>query len=296
MQTQWVAERLGELCRGLAVDVHVVKTTGDRVQARPLAEIGVTGVFTKELDHALLERRIDVAVHSLKDVPTTPAQGVCLAAIPEREDPRDAFVGKDGLPFNELPAGAQVGTGSLRRRALLLALRADLKPHDIRGNIDTRLRKLCESTTLAGIILALAGVRRLGLGNEVTGLFDISHWLPAPGQGALAIASRTDDGRVRKIVAALDHPPTRAATTAERAVLERLGGGCHAPIGAYAQVQKGRLVLDGFIADPSGGRLVRRREVGEPEEAHMVGSRLGERLLAMGGTEILAAVAESKGK
>ncbi|NIA15754.1 MAG: hydroxymethylbilane synthase [Nitrospiraceae bacterium] len=291
-QAHWVADQLRALRPGLVVDVQIVKTTGDTVQDRPLALIGVKGAFTKELDRALLGGEVDVVVHSLKDVPTEPAPGIALVAVPEREDARDVFVGKNVQRVADLPQGAQVGTGSLRRRAQLQATRPDLEITDLRGNIDTRLRKLVESKTLEGIILAAAGVVRLGLLERVTEHLAYADWLPAPGQGALGITVRDTDSETGAVAALLDDPAARAAVTAERAFLARLEGGCHVPVGAYAQLDAGTLVLDGLVADPDGSRTVRATSRGAPAEAEALGTALADTLLSMGGGAILAALEE----
>ena len=284
-QTHWVADRLMDRFPDIRIDIETIKTTGDRIQDVPLAKIGDKGLFTKELDRALLDGRVDLVVHSLKDVPTTLTEGIVVAAIPEREDPRDAFMGKDGLTFRDLPAGACVATGSLRRRAQLSALRPDVQLADLRGNIDTRLRTLRESKSLHGIILAFAGVRRLSLTDAVTEVLEASVWLPAPGQGALAIATRDDDARAFAEV--LDHADTRFAVVAERAVLARLEGGCHVPMGAYAFIAQGELVLNAFVADMGGSRIVRHRRRGLPARAEQIGAQTGDYLLEHGGAEIL---------
>jgi len=284
-QTHWVADRLAEHHPGLKVEITTVKTTGDQIQDIPLVKIGDKGLFTKELDRALLDNRVDLVVHSLKDVPTAPVEGIVLAAVPEREDSRDAFIGKDGMRFDDLPAGATVATGSLRRRALLQALRPDVLLTDLRGNIDTRLRTLSNAKDLQGIILALSGVKRLTLSAAVTDILDPPCWLPAPGQGALGIATRDDSARV--LAAVLDHAPTRCAVTAERAVLARLEGGCHVPMGAYAQLENGMLRIAAFVADLNAARMVRYETSGSPETAENIGDAVGLYLLANGGADIL---------
>jgi len=247
-------------------------------------------VFTKELDHALLEGVVDLVVHSLKDLPTVSTEGIAIAAIPEREDARDAFIGKRGVRLAELPKGASVGTGSLRRRAQLLAIRPDLRPVEIRGNIDTRLRKLELSDQNSAIILAAAGLRRLGLDDVITEYLDFDQWLPAPGQGALAIACRPDDAPVSRIAASLDNADVHAAVTAERALLARIEGGCHVPVGAYARITRGTLMLDAIVAAIDGAQIVRRQLKGEPADAWQIGELLAVRLLAEGGADILASL------
>lgn len=287
-QTHWVAARLTEHFPDLHIEIETIKTTGDRIQDIPLAKIGDKGLFTKELDRALLDGQVDLVVHSLKDIPTETVEGIVIAAIPEREDPRDAFIGKDGLRFKDMATGDRVATGSLRRRALVQAVRPDIELTDLRGNIDTRLRTLENSKDLHGIILALAGVRRLELAHHVTEILGPPDWLPAPGQGALAITTRDDD--VRGQVAVLNHELTRQTVTAERAVLAQLGGGCHVPMGAYASIEDGSLTLDAFVADLGGAKMVRHRHHGAPERAEPIGTETGDYLLAHGGAEIIKAL------
>ncbi|HUW62283.1 MAG TPA: hydroxymethylbilane synthase [Candidatus Bathyarchaeia archaeon] len=289
-QTQWVVERLREVAPDLHVKTEIIRPVGDRVQDKPLDQLSVQGVFTKEIDHALLDGVVDLVVHSLKDLPTVSTEGINIAAIPEREDARDAFIGKGGLLLAELPKGASVGTGSLRRRAQLLAIRSDLRPTEIRGNIDTRLRKLELSDQNSAIILAAAGLRRLDLDNVITEYLDFDQWLPAAGQGALAIACRPDDTAVRRVASALDDPDVRAAVTAERALLAKVEGGCHVPVGAYGRIVRGALVLDGLVAAIDGSQVVRRQLKGEPADAWQLGEQLAERLLAEGGADILASL------
>jgi hydroxymethylbilane synthase len=286
-QAHWVESRLRELCPDLATSVEIVQTTGDAVQDRPLADLGVKGSFTKELDRALLAGEVNLVVHSLKDMPTDLVGGLALAAVPERADARDVFIGKEARSLAELPPGAVVGTGSLRRRAQLKSACPGIETADVRGNIDTRIRKLKESNTLAGIILAAAGVARLGLADEVTQVLEYEAWLPAPGQGALGVVVREDDAPSLNAAVLLDDSETRMATTAERALLARLEGGCHVPVGAYARPHEGGLLLDGLVADPDGGRLVRSRVQCETDGAKAAGEALAEKLLSMGGDDIL---------
>jgi hydroxymethylbilane synthase len=283
-QTRWVAARLAEL--GVETRIEIIKTTGDKISAVPLAKAGGKGLFTKELEEALSERRIDLAVHSLKDLPTTLPEGLRLAAVPEREDPRDAVVGRR---LAELSAGARVGTGSLRRAAQLRALYPSLVAENIRGNVDTRLRKLDEGQFDA-IILASAGLRRLGWAERIAQILDPAEMCPAVGQGALAIESRDQDDHVNAILVRLDHTPTRLAVTAERALLAGLGGGCQVPIGAHAAVVDGRLQLRALVAAPDGGDLVRCQAEGPLEEAAEIGRRAASELLARGASRILEAV------
>ena len=291
-QTRMMAAQLEAIWPELHTELVPIRTTGDQVQDRPLHQIGVRGLFTRELDAALREKRVDLAVHSLKDIPVVPPDDIVVAAVPEREDPRDAFFGKNGLRLKDLPHGMQIGTSSLRRRAQLMARRPDVIPVDLRGNIDTRLRKVRETEGLGGIILALAGVRRLGKGliDEVTEVFDIPDWLPAPGQGALAITVHADDAETQALVARLDHAPTRYAVIAERALMARLEGGCHVPVGALAQVTEDTLHLEGLIADPSGSPLLRNQVTGSVEKAADLGEKLAQWLLEAGGDDVLEAL------
>ena len=285
-QAKWVLARLQHLEPGLAVSLKRIKTTGDKVLDTPLATIGGKGLFVKEIEEALARGEIDLAVHSMKDVPTRLPEGLEILAVPEREDPRDVLVSRQGLPLSRLPQGARVGTSSLRRQAQLLHRRSDLTVALLRGNLDTRLRKL-DAGEYDGIVLAAAGLRRLGWGDRVTEYLPFDMSLPAIGQGALGLGGRADDGFVRDLVVRLEHRPTRSAVMAERAVLERLEGGCQVPIAAHAVVTGERLTLIGLVADVNGRHVVRDSVEGPVQEAHRLGVQLAERLLALGGDEIL---------
>lgn len=278
-QARHIAARLGQM--GEQTRIEIIKTTGDKITDVPLAQVGGKGLFTKEIEEALLAGAIDLAVHSLKDVPAELPAGLALAAFPEREDPRDALIGRT---LAELRSGGRVGTSSLRRAAQLHALGRGLAIETLRGNVDTRLRKLDEGQYDA-IVLASAGLRRLGWENRITELLDPSVMCPAPGQGALAIETR-DDGAVQQIAWKLDHPETRAAVTAERALLSVLEGGCQVPIGAYAQMEGTSIHLRAIVASPDGQRVVRDSLCGQ--EPIALGRELGRRLLAAGAREILA--------
>jgi hydroxymethylbilane synthase len=282
-QARWVERQLtaaGRVCR-----IEIIKTTGDKITDVPLAKVGTKGLFTKEIEEALLDGRADLAVHSLKDLPTELPEGLVLAAVPEREDPRDAVVGR---PLAELPSGARVGTSSLRRAAQLRQLRGDLTVESVRGNLDTRLRKLDEGQYDA-ILLAAAGLKRLGWGGRIAEILPPEMMCPAVGQGALALETRAS-GAGFDACAALDHRDTHAAVTAERGLLAALGGGCQVPIGAHARVDGGRLRLVAIVASPDGAELVRGASEGAVAEAEMVGRRLGAELLERGARKILETV------
>jgi hydroxymethylbilane synthase len=283
-QAHWVQTRLeamGEQCQ-----IEIIRTTGDKITDVALSEVGSKGLFTKEIEEALLAGVIDLAVHSLKDMPTDLPAGLTLAAIPEREDPRDALIGRT---LEDLAPGARVGTGSLRRTAQLRARRPDLQIEDIRGNVDTRLRKLDEGRYDA-IVLASAGLRRLGLENRITEVFNPSVMCPAVGQGALAVETRDDGGEAFRIAKRLEHAASRIAVTAERAVLAALGGGCQAPIGCHAYLDGETLIVVAAVVSPDGAQVVRRRIHGSIADPVSVGRSLAEQILSAGGKEILDAV------
>ncbi len=271
---------------GLSVSLKQIKTTGDKILDTPLATIGGKGLFVKEIEDALLRGEIDLAVHSMKDVPTRLPEGLEILSIPEREDPRDALISRDGVTLDRLAAGARIGTSSLRRQAQLLHARPDLSIQMLRGNLDTRLRKL-EAGEYDGIILAAAGLCRLGWADRVTEYLSPDVCLPAIGQGALALEGRADDAFVRELARRMEHRPTRIAVTAERALLERLEGGCQVPIAAHATIENDVLSMSALVAGVTGRRLVRDSIQGPATEAHTLGIRLAERLLERGGGEIL---------
>jgi hydroxymethylbilane synthase len=279
-QARWVAAQLsgaGHECR-----IEIIKTTGDKITDVPLAKVGTKGLFTKEIEEALLDGRADLAVHSLKDLPTDLPEGLVLAAVPEREDPRDAVVGSK---LGGLPLGAKVGTSSLRRAAQLRQLRPDLQVESVRGNLDTRLRKLDEGQYDA-ILLAAAGLKRLGWGDRIAEILAPEQMCPAVGQGALAIETRAGfDG-----VAVLDDAATHTAVTAERAVLGALGGGCQVPIGAYATVTEGQIHILAIVAAPDGTQVIRAEAEGAAANAAEIGARLAADLLSRGARQILEAV------
>ena len=283
-QAHWIQARLEKL--GQESRIEIIKTTGDKITEVALSQVGSKGLFTKEIEEALLAGAIDLAVHSLKDMPTDLPPGLTLAAIPEREDPRDAMV---GCGLGSLAEGSRVGTSSLRRAAQLCGARPDLKIENIRGNVDTRLRKLDEGQYDA-IVLASAGLRRLGWEDRITELLDPEVMCPAVGQGALAVETRGDDGEAYQIANRLEHWESRVAVTAERAVLRALGGGCQVPIGAYATVDGGTVHIRAIIISPDGTEIIRKQAGGAADDAAVMGRMLGEELLRAGGREILEAV------
>ena len=276
---------------GHKVEIEIIKTTGDKITNVALAQVGTKGMFTKEIEEALAENRIDLAVHSLKDLPTDLPAGFEIAAIPAREDARDAFCSQKYQSIEELPSRARVGTSSLRRQAQLNALRPDLEVLSLRGNVDTRLRKL-EAGEYDAVILAAAGLNRLNKRASISQLLGINLMCPAAGQGALAIEIRKDDAAVRQQVALLDDKAARAATTCERALLNRMGGGCQVPIGAFAKVVDDRLRLEAVVARPDGTRALRESGVGD--DPINLGELVGEALLRRGGDKILQEIYGSR--
>ena len=289
-QTQHVIAKLQAAWPDLKCEEVVITTQGDRVLDKPLPVIGGKGLFTTELEQALLAGEVDAAVHSLKDLPTEDAPGLTVGAIPLRADVRDALICPAGHGLAQLPARAVVGTSSIRRQAQMLASRPDLQIQSIRGNVDTRIRKASQGQYDA-IILAAAGVNRLGLEQHITQYFSLDLMLPAPGQGALGIQSRVDDARTRDLLAAIDHRPTHLAVTAERAFLAALGGGCSLPVGALASLEGERLRLQGVVAAPDGKRILRVSTVNQIqslEAAQNLGITLAQEAVAKGAHEILA--------
>jgi hydroxymethylbilane synthase len=279
-QTDLAIEALRVQQPDLQFEVREIRTEGDRSKAS-LMQIGGLGVFVKELEAALLRNEIDVAVHSLKDVPNDLSDGLTLAAVLPRADPRDALVTRDGATLADLPAGARAGTGSARRAVQLRLLRPDIEPVDIRGNVDTRVRKVDEGEFDAAV-LAVAGLERLGLLARASQVFDADAMLPAVGQGALALEVCTDDAELIGLLAAVDHRDSRLACEAERAFLARLGGGCRLPFGALATVEGETLHARGFISDAEGSRVFRADASGSVSAASTVGTKLAEALLAQG--------------
>ncbi|GAB6906978.1 hydroxymethylbilane synthase [Desulfosarcina cetonica] len=285
-QANWVKAALLNHHPGLAVQLTIIKTRGDKILDVPLAKVGGKGLFVKEIEEALLEGRIDLAVHSMKDMPAEIPQGLCIGAIPEREEPRDVLITRSGLPLERLPQGARVGTSSLRRAAQLLNGRPDIAIVPLRGNLDTRLKKL-ETESLDAIVLAAAGVRRLGLSDRITQTLDETVMLPAVGQGALCIETRTDDPRVAAVVGVLDDFPTRQVVLGERAFLNRLEGGCQVPIAGHGHIVAGKFSLTGLVCEVDGTRQIKQTHSGAPDQSEQIGVALAETLLAMGAGEIL---------
>jgi hydroxymethylbilane synthase len=281
-QTEEVRSRLAAAHPGLAepgvLETVVIRTTGDKVFDRPLADIGGKGLFTKEIDEAMLAGGIDVAVHSMKDLPTWLPDGIVLACTLPREDPRDALICAGARSLARLPAGSVVGTASLRRKAQILHRRPDLRVVPVRGNVHTRLRKVAAGEVDA-TLLALAGLRRLGMGDAATAVIEPDEMLPAVAQGAIGLTCRTGDRSVRDLLAALDHPETTARVTAERAMLEVLDGSCRTPIAALAEVDgTGELTLRGLVARPDGSELLETARAGRAEDARSIGRDAGEEL------------------
>jgi hydroxymethylbilane synthase len=285
-QAEWVQHQLNIIAPDISVILKRIQTSGDKIQDVPLAKIGGKGLFVKEIEEALLRREIDLAVHSMKDVPSVLPEELGILCVPEREDPRDALVAREGLTLEKLPVGGRVGTSSLRRQAQLLHIRPDLEIAVLRGNVDTRLRKVREKHFDA-IILAASGLKRLGWDQEVTEFLSVEVSLPAIGQGSLGLEGRKEDSFVRDLVSRFEHQPTRIAVTAERALLARLEGGCQVPIAGHAILQGDILTLDGLVASLDGKRYIRQVLSGPAEEAGAIGIRLAEQLLDGGAHPIL---------
>jgi len=285
-QSEWFQSKVQEVVPDVRVLLKKVQTSGDRIVDVPLAKIGGKGLFVKEIEDALSAGEIDFAVHSMKDVPAQLPEGLDILCIPQREDARDALISREGRSFQNLPFGANIGTASLRRQAQLLHVRPDLKVAVLRGNLDTRLRKLKEGQFDA-IVLAAAGLHRLGWSQTITEYLPSILSLPAIGQGALGIEGRTNDAFVRSILIRLNHRATETTVTAERAFLYRLEGGCQVPIAAHATLSGDQLVLEGLVATVDGKTVIRDQMEGTHQQAHALGVQLAERLLSRGGDKIL---------
>ena len=285
-QAEWVKSRLENLHSGLAVELTIIKTKGDKILDVPLAKVGGKGLFVKEIEAALSSGSIDLAVHSMKDMPAEIPMGLCIGAVPAREVPVDALIAREGQTLETLPRGARIGTSSLRRASQLRRARPDIEIVPLRGNLDTRLRKLDEGQ-MEAIVLAAAGVRRLGLEARISQKLDTEIMLPAVGQGALCIETRDGDTTIAPLVAPLEDAATRIAVTAERAYLHRLEGGCQVPIAGHATLLDGRLTLCGLVSDLEGQTVIKATQVGRPEEAETIGRELADHLLERGARAVL---------
>jgi len=286
-QSEWVAAQLRKHHPDYRFVVHGMKTRGDNILDVALAKIGDKGLFTKELEHALLEGRASLAVHSMKDLPTELPGGLAIGAICEREYPGDVLISKNGVKLSDLKKGARIGTSSLRRRAQLLHYRPDFVMEDIRGNLTTRLRKLRE-LDLDAVVLAYAGIKRMGFEHLISDYIPLNICLPAVGQGAIGVEVRADDVKTMNLIAVIDHKITRTAIEAERSFMNRLEGGCQVPIGALGRIENEHLTLEGIVVDLHGTQAVRRIISGPAEKAEQLGEKLAEMLLEQGAGEILA--------
>ncbi len=285
-QAQWIRSQLMELHEGLEVELMKIKTTGDKIQDVPLAMVGGKGLFVKEIEEAMLRGEIDLAVHSMKDVPTILPESLFISVVTKREDPRDAFISNKYTSLGDMPGGARLGTSSLRRSCQIKALRPDIEIVSIRGNVDTRLSKLDQGEYDA-IILAVAGVHRLGFKDRISEILDPEVSLPAIAQGAVGIECRKQDESTNALVAPLRHEETSICVSAERAALARMEGGCQVPIAAHAVLAGDTLVMDGLVGNLTGEVILRAHKEGSPADAVAIGVALAEELLAAGGKEIL---------
>ncbi len=292
-QARWVKSQLESRHEGLRVELVLIKTKGDTILDTALSKVGGKGLFVKEIEEALLRRETDVAVHSMKDVPAEQPEDLVIGAVPEREDLRDVLISRDGKPLEQLPPGARIGTGSLRRQAQLLALRPDLTVVSIRGNVDTRIRKL-QTDNLDGIILAAAGMKRMDMSHLVTQYFSPETMLPAIGQGALAIETRRDDRRTLDLISFLKHERTEIGLTAERSFLRTVQGGCQVPIAAWADVAGPVVKLHGLVADLDGRTVIRESMQAPIGQTEALGREVAEKILARGGREILDSLLENQ--
>lgn len=293
-QADHVSALLAKMPGAPTIEIVKISTEGDRIQDVPLSEVRGQAFFTKEIEQALLDDRVDLAVHSMKDLATQMPPGLCIAAVPEREDPRDVILSRSGGNLADLPLGASIGTSSLRRKAFIAHLRSDLTLAELRGNVPTRVDKL-KAGQYDAIIVAAAGVKRLGYSDDISAFLPVEDFPPAASQGALALQIREGDDFAAKWISQLDHQPTRLATTAERAFLRRVEGGCQVPVGALATIDNGRLTLIAGICSLDGTRTVKGNIDGPAEEAERIGQELGGRLLADGGEEILSEIRPSEG-
>jgi len=285
-QSEWIKVEITARHPDVQVELVRIKTKGDKILDSPLSKIGGKGLFVKEIEEALLRKDVDLAVHSIKDVPSELPDGLYLPVFPKREDPRDAFISMDYNSIEGLPKGAAIGTGSLRRSAQLLHLRPDLDLVSLRGNVDTRIRRM-QSGDLQAIILAAAGLKRLGLSSKIRHTFAVDEFLPAIGQGALGLELRKDDERVLILLGFLNHKPTELTIKAERAFLKRLEGGCQVPIAGHGTLEGDYIILDGLVAELDGSRIIRDRVKGSKDQPEEIGFILAERLLSSGADRIL---------
>ncbi len=293
-QANWVKQKLEERSPKLRIEIVIIKTVGDRFLETPIQAVGGKGVFVKEIEEALLREEIDLAVHSMKDLPTEIPLGLKVAVIPEREDPRDVLVHSARMSLKDLPSGTTIGTGSLRRRAQILHYRRDLTLLPIRGNIDTRLKKL-DRGEVGGLVMAVAGLKRIGREDRISEYLSSDICLSAVAQGALGLECRDGDS-VSKDIGFLHHPPTATEVVAERALLKRLGGGCHVPVGGRAWADRGQIRLAGVVADPEGLELFRGEISGLSDDAEKIGRELAEKLLKDGAHRVLIPEQESPGE
>lgn len=285
-QSEWVKARIEKQQAGVQVELVIIKTKGDKIIDAPLSRIGGKGLFVKEIEDALLKNEIDLAVHSMKDMPAEVAEGLKISIYPKREDPRDAFVSLGYSTLQDLPNGARVGTSSLRRSAQLLRLRPDFTIVPLRGNVDTRLKKL-ETEDLQAVILAAAGLNRLGLKKRITQILEPDLILPAIGQGALGIEIKENDQKLDDLLGFLNHKQTETMVRAERAFLKKMEGGCQVPLAAYGRVMGEEILLEGFVSELDGTRVIKNQVNGKPHEPEKIGEKLAELLLNSGGREIL---------
>ncbi len=286
IQTNWVISELKRLNPEYEFQIEKITTKGDKITDAPLSRLGGVGLFTKELEVALINKKIDIAVHSAKDVPTEIPEGLIIGATPKREDPHDVLISINNAPLEKLPDNARIGTSSLRRKAQLLAFRPDLKILDLRGNLDTRLKKL-EAEDMDAIILAHAGLIRMKYTGTISQIIPFDIMLPAVGQGSLCIEIRKNDARIEKIISGINDTQTKIAVEAERALLAKLQGGCQVPIGAYARIQDNNVFIEANICSVDGDHIIRDEHSGPIEQAAEIGNELAQRMLENGGTRIL---------
>lgn len=288
-QSEWIKDKIEGQYPDISIDLVRIRTKGDKIIDSPLAKMGGKGLFVKEIEDALLRKDVDLAVHSIKDVPAELPDGLCLPVFPEREDPRDAFISRFHTSIYDLPDGASIGTGSLRRSSQLLNIKPGLKIVSLRGNVDTRLKRL-ESGDMEAIILAAAGLNRLGLSDRTTQFLSTDIFLPAIGQGALGIELRKDDERTLEILSFLNHRPTELAIRAERAFLKRLEGGCQVPIAGFGMIKDTDIILKGMVAELDGSRIIRDEVKGPENRPEELGFSLAEKILGSGADKILAGI------